>query len=402
MSMRSWRQVLAGRDIVVISPQYWGDLWVSKHWIANELAQQNRVLFVEPHIWVGGILRRPWRSYRQIRNLIRPLRQVRRNLYVWSPKFLPRWFGPAKEQIARDARALSESLGLRKSVILNFDTNYLLAREFNPLVKAYYCVDPVFPRPSEEDDERITCAESDVIFAVSEAYKKQLEKYDTRKPIYVIPHGFAFERARRIDEDAATSMPRELDKLRGPIVGFIGSIHDSVVDIDRLEFIARSRPDCNIVLIGPYKNNPLGPSLSPYNIKRLKALRNVFLLGPRHFLDLPKYVKHFDVALVLTNIKDFDSSFKTSRRTLFKWLLYLSMGKPVVAPWMHEAAALSNLVYLARDDQEYLEMLQQALTEGEENCEKRIEYASHFSFDKTLDRITEALIATDTRLIAPV
>ena len=49
-----WKDILRNRFVVIISPQYWGGMWVSKHWIAHELSQYNKVLFVEPPTWVGG------------------------------------------------------------------------------------------------------------------------------------------------------------------------------------------------------------------------------------------------------------------------------------------------------------------------------------------------------------
>src|SRR4029079_14690198 len=142
----------------------------------------------------------------------------------------------------------------------------------------------------------------------------------------------------------------DLEALPRPILGFVGSIHDAYVDIDRVERLARQRPHSSIVLTGRYKSNPRGPDLSPDALRRLRRLPNVHLLGPRHFLDVPRYVKYFDVCLVLVNVKEYAVSAMTSRRTHFKWLAYLAMGKPVVAPRVNETDSISSLVYLASDD----------------------------------------------------
>jgi hypothetical protein len=392
-----WQETFRGRDVVVISPQFWGDLWVSKHWIASELAQQARVVFVEPAIWVGGLVREPSKLSTYGGRLLKPLRQIKENLFVFSPKLLPAFLGSEPQQLVAQARKVVQRLQLRDTIVLNFGTNYELASSFNNALSVYYCVDPFYARPGRESDERETCARSDMIFAISDAYRELLEKHATGRPIHVIAHGYAFEHARRIDEDASTTIPAELAQLPRPILGFAGSIHDSYVDLDRLEFIARARPDASIVLIGPHKNNPIGPDLSAEGLARIRALKNVHLLGPRHFLDLPRYVKYFDVGLVLINTKDFDRSDKTSKRTLFKWLLYLSMGKPVVAPLMSEATRIDDLVYLASNDGEYLQHLQSATSEQGEHRERRIEYASQFSFENVLNRIAEPLRAAHER-----
>lgn len=388
----SWRVALDGRDVVIISPQYWGDYWVSKHWIAYELSRALRTVFIEPPVWVGGIIRSPWSNRSHLRRVVQPLRRVDRDLYVFSPKFFPRgieWRGDGV--IERTTEALFR-MGVRSPIILNFGTNYELVKRLNGSVTVYYCVDPPFPDPGHENDEALTCEVSDLVYVVSETYRKQLAPLCTIQPLHVIPHGYSFDHARRVAEDSAALCPRELQALPRPILGFVGSIHDAYVDIERVERLARQRPESSIVLIGPYQNNPLGPDLSHDALRRLRCLSNVHLLGPRHFLDVPRYVKYFDACLVLVNLKDYSESAMTGKRTHFKWLVYLSMGKPVIAPRVNEAELISSLVYLVDDDDSYFAAVDKALTEDPSLAASRISYASQFSFDQTLSLIMEPIV----------
>jgi len=386
----SWHAALHGRDIVIISPQYWGDYWVSKHWIAYELSRKLRTVFIEPPIWVGGVIRNPWNNSSHLRRILQPLRRVDRDLYVLSQKFFPRgieWCGGVTE---RTTEALLR-LGIRSPIVLNFGTNYQLVKGLKGAVTVYYSVDPPFPEAGHENDEALTCEASDLVYAVSETYRKQLAPLCTIQPLHVIPHGYSFEHARRVAEDPAALCPKELQALPRPILGFVGSIHDAYVDIERVERLARERPKSSIVLIGPYRNNPLGPDLSPGALHRLRRLPNVHLLGPRHFLDVPRYVKYFDACLVLVNVKDYGGSAMTGKRTHFKWLVYLSMGKPVVAPRVHEAESIESLVYLCDDDGGYLSAIDKAVTEDHSREMHRINYASQFAFDRTLDSIMQPI-----------
>src|SRR5262245_58764842 len=82
MTPPSWYTMLQGRDVVIISPQYWGDYWVSKHWIAYELSRRLRTVFIEPPIWVGGVIKSPWTNRAHFPRLLHPLRRVNRGLYV--------------------------------------------------------------------------------------------------------------------------------------------------------------------------------------------------------------------------------------------------------------------------------------------------------------------------------
>jgi glycosyltransferase involved in cell wall biosynthesis len=386
----SWCATLQGHDVVIVSPQYWGDYWVSKHWIAYELSRRLRTVFIEPPIWVGGVVRNPWINRTYFRRLFRPLRKIDRALYVLSPKFLPHGIERRDAVTQRTVETL-QRMGIRRPIVLNFGTNFDLVKRLHGSVTVYYCVDPSFPDVGHEHDEALTCEVSDLVYAVSETYRQHLAPFCTTQPLHVIPHGYAFEHARRVAEDSAVSCPEELQALPRPILGFVGSIHDAYVDIDRVERLARRRPESSIVLIGPYQNNPLGPDLSSAALQRLRRLPNVHLLGPRHFLDVPRYVQHFDVGLVLVNVKDYSESAMTSKRTHFKWLVYLAMGKPVVAPRVHEAEAISALVYLASDDDSYIAAVDRALTEDRALQPLRVNYASQFSFDKTLELIARPI-----------
>ena len=387
----SWHAALQGRDVVIISPQYWGDYWVSKHWIAYELSRWLRTVFVEPPVWVGGVVRSPWTHRAHLRRLLQPLRKVDRELYVLSPRLLPRGIGRGNGATTPWIVDALQRMGIRRPIVLNFGTNFDLVKCLDGAATVYYCVDPPFPDAGHENDEALTCEASDLVYAVSETYRKHLAPLCTTQQLHVIPHGYAFDHARRVAEDPAVSCPRELQALPRPILGFVGSIHDAYVDIDRVERLAGQRPESSIVLIGPYQNNPLGPDLSPDALRRLRRLPNVHLLGPRHFLDVPRYVKYFDVCLVLVNVKDYSESAMTSKRTHFKWLVYLAMGKPVVAPRVNEADSISSLVYLASDNDSYFASVDQALTEDPTLEAPRVKYASQFSFNRTLDLITQPI-----------
>jgi hypothetical protein len=382
---------LRGRDAVIVSPQYWCDYWVSKHWIAYELSRHLRTIFIEPPLWVGGLVKDPWTHRAHFGRLAWPLRKLHDNLYALSPRLLPaiveQWAGRTNERTV----AMLRRMGIRRPIVLNFSTNVDLVKRLDGAVTAYYCVDPPFLEAGHEDDEAQMCAVSDVIYAVSETYRRHLSALCTGKPVHLIPHGYAFEHARRVHDDGDAACPDDLRALPKPILGFVGSLHDANLDIELVERLARARPDHSIVLLGPYRGNPLGPDLSAGVLNRLRRLPNVHLLGPRHFLDVPRYVKYFDVCLVLVNVKDCHAATMTNRRTHFKWLAYLAMGKPIVAPHVKETEGIAALVYLAADDDDYVAAVDRALAETTGLGAQRIRYASQFSFGKTLEAIARPI-----------
>jgi hypothetical protein len=394
--MKRWSDLLHGRDIIVISPQFWGEMWVSKHWIASELSKHNRVLFVEPPVWVGGLVRRPSTIPLGLPRLIRRSRRIGGQLQAFTPLLWPRLIAPSAEvSILGQVRRQVERLGFRDCIVLNFTTKPYYIHNLGDKVAVYYCVDPAFPREGEDDHEIRMCRESDLVYAVSEAYRQKLEIHDPSKPIHVIPHGIAFEDAQRVGDDPTMRPPPELAQLGRPLLGFVGSIHDTNIDVNLLEYVSRERPDYQIALIGPYKNNPIGADLSRSNLERIGRLDNVHLLGPRPFRDLARYVKFFDVGLVLIELEQSDAAFQTSKRTLFKLLHYFSQGKPIVIPDLYELGPVADLLYVAHTRQEYVAHLDAALCEDSDLRERRMAYASRFSFDKILEKIVKPIAELD-------
>jgi hypothetical protein len=382
-----WYDYLNGRDIVLVSPQLWGGMWVSKHWIADELSRHNRVLFVEPPVWLGGIVRDPFHSRLEAARLIRPLRRIHNNLFVFSPRLWPRWLLRYPDSILRQLRSRLDRLGFRDTVLLNFGTNPWLPGKVHDAVSVYYCVDPPFAAPGEEDLEPRTCRASDLIYAVSDAYREILQPYDPAKPVHVIPHGFPYAFAQQVLNDPAQGRPQELAALQGPILGYTGSVHDGYIDVGLLELLTRERPHYHFVLIGPYQDNPIGPSMSAEALARIRRLPNVHLLGYRHFWELPRYVKWFDACLVLHDLGRHAKAFETRKRTPFKMLQYLAQGKPVITPALSEVEAIKDLVYIASDAPDYLRQIDAAIGEPAENRRARMAYAEQFSFEKTLEKI---------------
>src|SRR3954447_25628014 len=98
----NWWDRLRDRDVLIISPQYWGGMWVSKNWIASELSRHNRVLFVEPPTWLAGLVKRPRSLALGLPRAARPLRRVNPNLAVFAPRLWPGALaGPAQNVTAQ-------------------------------------------------------------------------------------------------------------------------------------------------------------------------------------------------------------------------------------------------------------------------------------------------------------
>ncbi|HCD9054569.1 TPA: glycosyltransferase family 1 protein, partial [Klebsiella quasipneumoniae] len=84
--------------------------------------------------------------------------------------------------------------------------------------------------------------------------------------------------------------PKDLKNIEGPILGFIGAISSYKVNFELLSSLAKNRPQYHIVLIGLVGEGDPNTSVSI-----LENHKNIHLLGPKEYDELPSYLKYFDV-----------------------------------------------------------------------------------------------------------
>ena len=120
-----------------------------------------------------------------------------------------------------------------------------------------------------------------------------------------------FAKARRCKDE-----PADQCAIARPRLGFFGVL-DERLDIPLLKGLAEARPDWQFVMIGPVVK------IDPADLPRCN---NIHYLGPKSYLELPRYIAGWDVALLPFARNDatrFISPTKTPE--------YLAAGKPVVS-----------------------------------------------------------------------
>lgn len=135
-----------------------------------------------------------------------------------------------------------------------------------------------------------------------------------------------------------------------PIVGYFGAIAEWF-DVDLVAFLARSRPNYTFVLLG---------GIFSVDVSELMKLSNVRLLGQHPYELMPKYLYQFDVCMI-----PFKLSPITEATDPVKLYEYLSGGKPVVSVDLPELEPYRKQVYIAKDQDEFVALLDRALTDDD-------------------------------------
>jgi glycosyltransferase involved in cell wall biosynthesis len=328
-------------DITLLATADWDHpLWTNKQHVACSLAELgHRVLYVES---LGLRPPRPGargaraieassdrgRILKRLCHGLRPPRQVRPGLWVWSPLVLPG--AHAGLALCFNRLMLGLGLGLWRRV-LGLRADWLWT--YNPMTMAvleprpwrrliYHCVDeiqaqPGMPAAAIERWEQRLCRRADAVFVTSPDLQRRLAPLN---PITRFDPNVAdsthFARAM----DPVLPLPADLAAIPAPRVGFVGAISSYKLDLELLEQLARARPDWSFVLIGP-----VGEGDPDTDVTVLARLANVHLLGVRPYASLPAYLKGCAVGLLPLRLNAY-----TQAMFPMKFFEYLAAGLPVV------------------------------------------------------------------------
>ncbi len=201
--------------------------------------------------------------------------------------------------------------------------------------------------------------EADLIFAASPGLVRHVSPCNTN--VALLPNGAnatVFSRATMELEK-----PAELQKLRRPILGYLGNI-SAGLDLEPLLFTARNHPQWSFVLLGRVdRKNPSVPAL--------QKLRNIYFLPYRTSVNLPEYLAQFDVGLDFLHSRDRGEDVIPSR--VYEYLL---AGKPVVTTFPPGyIPQYPDLVYTAANKYEFESGCHRALAENDSRLRLRREAA---------------------------
>lgn len=379
------------KDIVLLSTADWSNpFWTNKQHVAVQLAKRGHKVF-----YIDSLgLRRPSASkqdisriVRRIKRAIQPPHQVRENIWVWSPVVLP----------FQGYNFIRRFNNLFLNRLLGFWLNYLgiqleILWTYNPLTTqlldikdydkvVYHCVDeikaqPGMPVATLEALEKELVRKSDIIFTTSPKLLKERKKWNSNT--HYFPNVADFDHFfKALNQE--TVIPDDLANIPAPRIGFIGAISGYKVDFNLIRYVAEKRPDWSIVLIGQVGEGDPWTDLSI-----IDGIPNVFLLGPRSYKDLPKYLKGFDVALLPNIINEYTESMFP-----MKFFEYLASGKPVVSVDLPALQDFQKIAFLAKKTDEFVERVNEALTGDISPLKERLAVAREYTYEKRTEKMME-------------
>lgn len=322
---------MAGQSIVCFAKDF-SDVFTSNHHVMLELARRNKVLWINsvatraPKLSSGRDIKR---IFRKLAGFFRGARQVRPNLWVYTPIVLPfphsRFAQRFNRRLLRFMIGrLRRKLGMSDVQLWTFLPNvddYVGA--LGERISVYYCVDE-WAKFTYVDGARTAAAEQRLLRKVDLVFATAQSLVDARLPVnprtYLARHGVQHEQFAQA-MDARTIVPPDIADLPRPVIGFYGTIQDWI-DQDLICHMARRHPEWSIVMIGGVFTD----------VSKLKQCSNIHLLGRREHAQLPAYCKGFDVGIIPYVLHE-----RILHVNPIKLREFLSAGLPVVSTAFPEA-----------------------------------------------------------------
>lgn len=355
---------LTGHDIICIASIDWDFNWQGHQEIMARLScQGNRVLFIEN----TGIRSPRWKDLPRLKFRLRNwlkstfgIREVSPNLFIYSPVVFPfpysRWASWVNRRLILICLTpWFKAVRFRDPIVWTFLPTRLslaLADAFGPKLLIYYCIadfealHPNLPKIRPYETQWMRAA--DLIFAQGEHLRARCAQWNAHVSIF--PFGVDAE----LFEKSSGEGPPALRALAKPIVGYVGGLHRHL-DAPLVAELARRRPQWSVVLVGPLQESA----------NELAQLPNVYLMGPKPHLEVPAYVKQFDVCLIPYHLNPYTQTVYPTKLNE-----YLILGKPVVSTPLPEVEAFNarfgRPVTVASGAEGFVAAIDRLLTDGGE------------------------------------
>lgn len=394
-------------DFVIMGLQSW-DIEIGSNCknIAVELAKNHRVLYVNRALDRVSMIRQKNSKavkarLQAIRNQEESISLVMENLWVLNPTTVLEsinWIAAQKVfdyfnkiNATRLSRSINQGIAALefKQVVLFIDNDFIRGYYLKELVRndftAYYIRDylteqPYFIKHGARLEQGLL-KKADAAFANSSYLARYAAQYQPRS--YDVGQGCDLTAFKQTPSE----LPKDLGAIESPIIGYVGALLSSRLDITLIDEVAQAQPDWNIVLVGPQDDAFKGSTLH--------QRANVHFLGEKKGEEVPAYIQGFDVCINPQQINTM-----TQGNYPRKIDEYLAAGKPAVATATEAMQLFDSYVYLGYGVTDYVDNIKRALKEiGNSDLQnRRKKFAFSHTWEESVSRI-KVQLANNSNLV---
>ena len=353
------------KNILLISPEPWGQNFVSKHHYATTLAkQQNTVYFLNP----------PTSTYK-----IRSTQYD--DLYVidYAPFLKGLRYLPSKLQskiIRRKYKKIEQLAKCSFNIIWSFDNSVFYDFSGLPehLLKISHIVDL-----NQNFQTAKAAYTANICFCTTDLIRRRLLTYN--KNTFKIHHGYS--PSIKIGEPAMC-----LPGINSVKAVYVGNLAFPYIDWLLLRQVAENHIDVDFIFIGPDgESNLSSMKFSTPNREMVRALKNTYFTGSVPYHYIPSLLSQADVLIVA-----YREEHHHDQASPHKMMEYLASGKTIVATCTSEYKDKKDILIMAEKNEEYPALFAKVIANLNDYNEqgkqkKRKNFALNNTYQKQIEKI---------------
>jgi glycosyltransferase involved in cell wall biosynthesis len=376
-------------EVICFGGRWDNPIWTNVQNVMSGVAKSNKVLYVEARSFFIFAM------HPVMLKKLRKLRKENKSPYLCTIFTLTPFDRYSKliQKINRTIILLQLKPFLKK---LNFKNTILwlfspyagkFVGQFNEKLVCYHCTDefsafPIYSTLKKKKEvqtmEKESLKKADIVFTTAKTLYERKKKYNPNT--YLMPNPANIDHFSQV-LTKNLEIPHDIKGIKKPVVGYIGAIDKYKLDSELIEYIAKSRPDWSIVMIG-------GMGIcDTTTYKTVPKRENIHYLGQKRFDELPNYIKHFDVCIIPYNINNYTE-------TVFplKFFEYMATGKPIVTTNLPALDEYKDIVGYAKDKEEFMEYIKKTLKEEDQVIiNERLKIAKANSWDARVEEMIKII-----------
>jgi hypothetical protein len=351
--------------ILLISPEAWGDNFVSKHHYAVTLSRLgHKVYFLNPPSLGFKVSTTKYHNLFVIdcQPLFRGLRKL--------PVFFSAWL------TFLEFRRLEKKVGTLFSLVWNFETSrfFNLSKLSSDKIKISHIVDY-----TENFNLKLASATADICLGTTDFINHEQKKYTTN--VYKVHHGVQI---------SSSECFLELNFSRKINAVYLGNLSLKYIDWETIYQICSNHQEVGFYFIGPEGKSNLGNKAAkedPYKDK-LKDLENTWFPGPFPSEQVPTLLKQFNILLLVYHADIYPKQLASPH----KMMEYLASGHVIVASYTDEYKDKKELLEMASSTRDLPSVFAEVVNNLEyynakDKVEIRQSFASVNTYEKQLVKI---------------
>ena len=343
---------LVNKNILLISPEPWDHLFVSKHHYAIELCRKgNQVFFLNPPNGEFSVRKTKYEN----------LSVIDYKGFVKGLYYYPKWI--RKREVSKVFRKLERLSQCKFDILWSFDNSVFF--DLDTLSKEVLKISHIVDLNQDFQTARAATS-ANICFGVIPSIVDRLKQYNNYS--FLIPHGVELH----LKEISRVHLPGEKKKK----ALYFGNLAMPHLNWLLLKKALETFTEVDFILLG-----------SHHDKVPLDGYSNLHLLQPVEASHLSDYMAAVDTLFLF-----YSAEYLTSYASPHKLLEYFSSGKPVVSNAFPEYDKYGDLIYQANNDKEWLTNFSMAITETDpQKSKQRIDIALANTYEHRIGEIEQLL-----------